>query len=137
MIERDATLRDGTRTVTLRTEGLLPQGGNLSFHWGCVYEGSDQWALPPDGAQLPDNTHDSGDQMASRSSFGGDGSMVISFPPGVGEDVERLIGIIIRNDGADWLHADVGDLTVPIKPPSADGVLKALANGGGALYTLT
>jgi alpha-glucan,water dikinase len=49
-------------------------------------------------------TVSAGDQMASRSRFGGDGNMVISFPPGVGEDVERIIGIVIRNDGADWLH---------------------------------
>lgn len=48
---------DGTRTVTLRTENLLPQGGTLEFHWGCIYEGSDEWALPPDGAQLPARIH--------------------------------------------------------------------------------
>ena len=41
---------DGTRTVTLTQSELLPQGGNLELHWACVFEGSDEWCLPPDGA---------------------------------------------------------------------------------------
>ena len=128
---------DGTRTVTLTASDLTPQGGNLELHWACVFEGSDEWCLPPDGAILPDGTADSGDGIASRSSFGGDGKLVFSFPPGVGEGIERVVGIVVRNN-ADWLHADVGDLVVPLKTPSSAGVLKALANGekpgSGSLY---
>ena len=119
---------DGTRCVTLTATNLLPEGGNLELHWACIMEGSDEWCLPPDGAVLPENTRDTGDGKASRSSFGGDGKLVLSFPPGVGEDIERVVGICVRND-ADWLHADVGDLVVPLKTPSASGVLKALAMG--------
>ena len=85
---------DGTRTVTLTASDLTPQGGNLELHWACVFEGSDEWCLPPDGAILPDGTADSGDGIASRSSFGGDGKLVFSFPPGVGEGIERVVGIV-------------------------------------------
>ena len=128
---------DGTRTVTLTQSELLPQGGNLELHWACIFEGSDEWCLPPDGAVLPDGTNDSGDGKASRTPFGGDGKLVLSFPPGVGEDIERVVGIVVRNN-ADWLHADVGDLAVPLKTPSSSGVLKALSvaekPGSGSLF---
>jgi len=89
-------------------------------------EGTSEWCLPPDGAILPGGTKDAGDGKASRTPFGGDGKLVLSFPPGVGEDIERVVGIIVRNN-ADWLHADVGDLAVPLKTPSSSGVLKALS----------
>lgn len=119
---------DGTRTVTLTQSDLLPEGGNLELHWACIMEGSDEWCLPPDGAVLPGGTNDAGDGKASRTPFGGDGKLVLSFPPGVGEDIARVVGIIVRNN-ADWLHADVGDLAVPLMTPSSSGVLKALSMG--------
>ena len=109
---------DGTRTVTLTQSDLLPEGGNLELHWACIMEGSDEWCLPPDGAVLPGGTNDAGDGKASRTPFGGDGKLVLSFPPGVGEDIARVVGIIVRNN-ADWLHADVGDLAVPLMTPSS------------------
>ena len=132
------TSPDGTRALNLKAENLLPQGGDLELHWACMYEGSGEWALPPEGCILPNNTNDAGDGKASRSRFEGDGGLSLTFPPGVGEDVERVIGIIVRQADGAWLHADVGDLVIPIKPPSAEGVLKALANGesgeSGSLY---
>ena len=48
-----------------------------------------------------------------------------------------MVGIVVRNN-ADWLHADVGDLAVPLKTPSSSGVLKALSvaekPGSGSLF---
>ena len=44
---------DGTRTVTLTQSELLPQGGNLELHWACIFEGSDEWCLPPTAPCFP------------------------------------------------------------------------------------
>ena len=38
----------------------------------------------------------------------------------------RVVGILVRNN-SDWLHADVGDLAVPLMTPNANGILKALS----------
>jgi hypothetical protein len=119
---------DGSKTVTLTQTDLLPEGGSLEWHWACVMEGSDTWCLPPDGAVLPGGTNDSGDGKASRTPFGGDGKIVMEFPRGVGDDVARLVGILVRNN-SDWLHANVGDLTIPLMTPNSNGILKALSSG--------
>ena len=119
---------DGSKSVTLTQNDLLPAGGSLEWHWACVMDGSDEWCLPPPGAVLPGGTNDAGDGKASRTPFGGDGKIVVQFPRGVGDDVARLVGIVVRNN-SDWLHADVGDLTIPLMTPNSNGILKALAAG--------
>ena len=119
---------DGSKSVTLTQNDLLPAGGSLEWHWACVMEGSDEWCLPPQGAVLPGGTNDAGDGKASRTPFGGDGKIVMQFPRGVGDDVARLVGIVVRNN-SDWLHADVGDLTIPLMTPNSNGILKALSAG--------
>ena len=111
---------DGSKSVTLTQNDLLPAGGSLEWHWACVMEGSDEWCLPPQGAVLPGGTNDAGDGKASRTPFGGDGKIVMQFPRGVGDDVARLVGIVVRNN-SDWLHADVGDLTIPLMTPTPTG----------------
>ena len=77
----------------------------------------------------------SGDGIASRTKIGGDG-VTFTFPPGVGEDVERMVGIVVK--GELWLHSVIGDLVIPLKTPSGTGVLKSLADGekaqSGSLY---
>ena len=122
---------DGSKSVTLTQNDLLPAGGSLEWHWACVMDGSDEWCLPPPGAVLPGGTNDAGDGKASRTPFGGDGKIVVQFPRGVGDDVARLVGIVVRNN-SDWLHADVGDLTIPLMTPNSNGILKALAAGESA-----
>ena len=119
---------DGSKSVTLTQNDLLPAGGSLEWHWACVMDGSDEWCLPPPGAVLPGGTNDAGDGKASRTPFGGDGKIVMQFPRGVGDDVARLVGIVVRNN-SDWLHADVGDLTIPLMTPNSNGILKALSAG--------
>ena len=44
----------------------------------------------------------------------------------VGEDVVRIVGIIVRN-GEDWMEAESGDLSIRVRTPSAANVLKHLA----------
>ena len=123
---------DGTRVVKITTQGL---GDNLELHWGCVFDGADGWAPPPQGASATGGINDFGDGVASRTKIGGDG-VTFTFPPGVGENVERMVGIVVK--GELWLHSVIGDLVIPLKTPSGTGVLKSLADGekaqSGSLY---
>ncbi len=124
---------DGWKTITIKVDGVGAEG--LELHWGCVYDGAEDWAPPPEDAVLPDDTRGFGDDIASRSPFV-NGTCVISFPPDVGENVERIVGIVVR--GEDWMHAESGDLSVPLKTPSQAGVINKLATaerpGHGSLY---
>ena len=46
--------------------------------------------------------------------------------PGVREDIERIVGIIVS--GEEWLHAEGGDLAVPLRVATSGGLIRRLAN---------
>ena len=128
---------DGTRVVRIKCEGL---GDGLQLHWGCVLEGADEWSPPPQGTNSSGGINGAGDGIASRTNIGGASGATITFPPGVGEKIERIVGMVVKkNEPEDlWLHATVGDLVIPLTTPSATNVLKALSEGeaskSGSLY---
>mmetsp|Transcript_7326 Transcript_7326/g.32321 ORF Transcript_7326/g.32321 Transcript_7326/m.32321 type:complete len:1089 (+) Transcript_7326:185-3451(+) len=128
---------DGTRVVRIKCEGL---GDGLQLHWGCVLESADEWSPPPQGTNSSGGINGAGDGIASRTNIGGASGATITFPPGVGEKIERIVGMVVKkNEPEDlWLHATVGDLVIPLTTPSATNVLKALSEGeaskSGSLY---
>lgn len=84
---------DGTRVVRIKCEGL---GDGLQLHWGCVLESADEWSPPPQGTNSSGGINGAGDGIASRTNIGGASGATITFPPGVGEKIERIVGMVVK-----------------------------------------
>ena len=109
----------------------------MELHWAVVMEeGDGDWVPPPEDALTPAGTTGFGDGIASRSKFENK-KCEITFPAGASTDaVARVCAIVVR--GEEWLHAEGGDLIVPMRKMVGSVLAQRLAQaekpgwGGGA-----